>query len=130
MSDGVAGKRQIAGKVAESALGAVEVGAAKNPVDFEGMRRLERPKHRLICCAHNFEVGHSVATASHRCNPEGLAEEARRFRPDLRHVERQRDPPRQPTVANAMDGDIEASLTVDETCDVVTYIGRARVQPG
>ena len=63
----------------------------------------------------DFEREDTVPARSHRSHAEDTAKKRRRLFTDLRHVERQRDAPGQSTVTLSTDGDIEASLTIDES---------------
>jgi hypothetical protein len=78
----------------------------------------------------DFVVEDSVATASHRSDAENRAKKLRSFRSDLRHVERQRDTPRQSAITLSPDWDVEASLSVDESGNPVTQVARDPIQPG
>jgi hypothetical protein len=75
------------------------------------------------------EVEDTVAAASHRSHAEDLAKKLWCFLTDLRHVERQRDAPWQPTVTLSTDGDVEASLTIDESGYPVAQVARDPIQP-
>ncbi len=80
--------------------------------------------------ACDFEVEDAIATASHCSDTEGRLQKPWGFWADLRHIERQRDPPWQATITTSTDRDVEAPFSVDESRDVVPYIAWDPVQPG
>jgi hypothetical protein len=62
----------------------------------------------------------AVPSVAYRSDAKRSSQKLRELMSDLRHVERQRDPPRQATITLSTDWDIEASLTVDESTDPMT----------
>jgi hypothetical protein len=92
-----------------------------------GTAQLEPIKERENPCLKfgrlgDFKVEDTVTAASHRPRTEDTARNPWGFLADLRHVERQRDPPWQATVTLSTDGDIEASLSVDESGHPVAQV--------
>jgi hypothetical protein len=70
--------------------------------------------------SRHFEVEDPVSPAPHPSNPEGVHEKNCYLRTTLGHVEGQRDSPWETPVVLSNDWDIEASLSFDETRDVMT----------
>jgi hypothetical protein len=77
----------------------------------------------------DLEVEDTIASTSDRAHTEYVTQEARNVLTDLRHVERQSDPPRHLSTARSTDRNVEASFSVDEPGDVVTHIGRDSIHP-
>jgi hypothetical protein len=75
---------------------------------FEGLRSCD------------LEIEDPIASVSHRPCLEGVWEESRKTHPNLRDIERQRDSPRQATIVLTTEGNVEASLTLDESSNPVT----------
>lgn len=68
----------------------------------------------------DFEVPDAIWTRPGRPNLESRSEQRWQFRSYLRDVERQTDTPGKATITLSTDRDVEASLSVDESRDVVT----------
>ncbi len=77
----------------------------------------------------DFEVEDTIAAASNRSRAEDRTKKLRSLFTDLRDVERQRDAPWKSTVTLSTDGDIEASLTIDESGHPVTQVAWDPIQP-
>jgi hypothetical protein len=102
--------------------------AAFGPRSGKRSKNGEDPRFELARL-RDLEVPDTVAPSPCRPHAEDRPQKRWRFWADLRHVERQRDPPRQTSITLATDWDVEASLTIDEPRHVVTYVGRDCIQP-
>ncbi len=91
----------------------------------------EERKHSVLQVDRTrcFVIEDTVSTSSHRSNAEHGVEELREFRSELRHVERKRHAPRQEPITLSTERDIEASLSFDESRDVVPDVIRDSIQP-
>ena len=67
----------------------------------------------------HFEIVNPIPAVTHRSDVEGHTEELWELTSDLRHVERQRNAPRQATITLSTDWDVEASLSIDEPGDPI-----------
>ena len=95
---------------------------------LEPIEEREHPCLKIGRLGH-FKVEDTVAAASDRSGAEDLTEKPRGFLADLRHVERQRDPPWQATITLSTDWDIEASLSVDESRHPITQVAWDSIKP-
>src|SRR5262245_56165218 len=77
----------------------------------------------------DLEVPDAVTACPRRADAEDRHQKLGSFWADLRHVERQRHTPWQRTIALSTDGNVETSLSVDESRYVVTEVERDCFQP-
>jgi hypothetical protein len=70
-----------------------------------------------------------VHAPSYRSDAKHGMQELREPRTELRHVERNRDAPRQSPITLSSEGNIEASLSFDEPRNVVPDVIRDSIQP-
>jgi hypothetical protein len=79
--------------------------------------------------AGDFKVEDTVTPSAYRADAERIPQQDRKLRTDLRDVERDANTPWQSTVVLSTEGDVEASLSVDESTDPVTEVTGDSIQP-
>jgi hypothetical protein len=77
----------------------------------------------------NLEVVHAIWPAPNRSRTEDGPEVVQYLRAYLRNVERETDSPWHVPIALSTDWDVEASFSIDEPRDVVTYVLGDAIQP-
>jgi hypothetical protein len=77
----------------------------------------------------DFKVEDTVTAASNRSRTEDRTKKLWSLFTDLRDVERQRHAPWKSTITLSTDGDVEASLTIDESRDPVAQVIGDPIQP-